>query len=341
LTGIRGLAAIAVLGFHMHHLLGPMPLFAAGFFGVDAFFVLSGFLLAWLAGAGSGTLDRRSFLSRRLWRVLPALYVQMLVLGVATAAGATWLFQWSGWSAFAAQFSLLFYIGSDPIQPVSGPWWSMPVEIGFYLLFPSVWFLMRRSVWWTTIAVVLLVWLYRFAMVTAFPTEPWLPFWLNHVPGMFDLFVIGMAAATWVRHHESAAKGRSGWLMIVGLALAGAVVLWPGLSQALVRLPTAVGIHTAFGLGIALVLVGLARSEGMLQRVLATPPLLALGTTSFSLYLWHSPVMLTVKRFADPAQPVWLVQSIAVVMSLLIAALSWWLIERPVKVWRQQDAASR
>lgn len=340
LTGIRGLSAVAVLGFHMHHLLGPLPLFAAGFLGVDAFFVLSGFLLAWLANGKSRSPDWPSFLSRRLWRVLPALYVQILVLGVLVANGATWLFAWSGWAAYAPQFSLLYYIGSEPIQPVSGPWWSMPVEIGFYLLFPVIWFLLRKAAGMTLIAVVLLVWLYRFGLVATQPTAPWLPFWLNHVPGMLDLFVIGMATAMWVRRNESSMAQRSGWLMAAGIASVTAVVCWPGLSQALVRLPTAVGIHTVFGIGTALLLAGLAVSTGWLQRGLSTPPLMALGTISFSLYLWHSPIMLTVKHLADPATPMWLTQSIAIVMSLVIAAVSWWLIERPIRTWRRRRAGA-
>lgn len=336
LTGIRGLAALSVLGFHLHVVLGPLPVFARGFLGVDVFFVLSGFLLAWLA-AGDPGWRPAGFYRRRLLRVLPPLYVQMVLLGLAAAAGAAWLVPWTGFTAWMLQFTLAFHIGSDALQPAVGPWWSIPVELGFYALFPLALAGLRRSPVATVLVVAGMVLSYRAWMVQQHGTAPNLPFWLNHVPGMFDQFVFGMAAALWAfRRAGKPVAPHDRLLLPIGLVLAAVALGWPGLSQAQVRWPGAMFLHALFGLGMALALAGITLRPGFPGRVLALAPLRALGTVSYSLYLWHVPVILWI-RHAWPANGEPIARQLAtVVLAIVLAALAWWLVERPVQAWSRR-----
>lgn len=331
LTGIRGLAALAVLGFHVHVLLGALPPFARGFLGVDVFFVLSGFLLAWLA-AGDPDWRPGAFFRRRFMRILPPLYLQMVLVGLWAAWGATWLFPWPGFAAYSLQFTLAFHVGPEPIRPVLGPWWSIPVELGFYLLFPLALAGLRRNRGLTLVAVALLVLAFRAWLLEAHGTAPDLPFWLSQVPAVLDQFVIGMALGLWA-HGRGAEPPRSAerWLLPSGFLLAVAVIAWPGLSQAQVRWPSALFLDTLFALGIALVLAGLARVPGLPARVLSWKPLIGLGTISYSLYLWHLPVILWLKHAWVVSGPATARQAAAFGLSILVATLAWWLVERPLQ----------
>ncbi|MBK8285440.1 MAG: acyltransferase [Ahniella sp.] len=228
LTGLRGLAALLVFGFHLHHLVAPMPVFARGFLGVDVFFVLSGFLLAWLAGQTSA-VDWRGFYRRRALRILPALYAQMLVLGVLVgAAGLTWIFPWPGWSDYANQFSLAFHVGGTPLQPLVGPWWSIPVELGFYVLFPLLWWGLRRSMLTTILVVLAMVLAYRGWLLLHDGTSPWLSAWLSLLPGRLEQFLFGMVAAVALLNGIGQTPGRRLPIAAVGLLLCAGC--WPGRS---------------------------------------------------------------------------------------------------------------
>ena len=154
LTGLRGVAAGFVFLFHYHYFNPDIRLDQAvpvlgwvlqfplgfGFMGVDLFFVLSGFLLtlpfaaARLAGSEPPALGR--YFRRRFLRVFPAYYAQLFLI----AAIGAWFLAWrplSGteWAAHAVMF---FNVGPDPVRPLVGLWWTLPVELSFYLLLPGL-----------------------------------------------------------------------------------------------------------------------------------------------------------------------------------------------------------
>ncbi len=144
LDGLRGIAVIAVILYH-----GGVVWASGGFLGVEVFFVLSGFLITsllveeWLR---SGTIRLRAFWARRARRLLPALFVLVVVIAIYyTVAGSDqavpgfWgdglsaLFYYSNWHQIAA--GATYFGASGPISPFQHTW-SLAIEEQFYLLWP-------------------------------------------------------------------------------------------------------------------------------------------------------------------------------------------------------------
>ncbi|HWD65378.1 MAG TPA: acyltransferase, partial [Solirubrobacteraceae bacterium] len=144
LDGLRGIAVIAVILYH-----GGVVWASGGFLGVEVFFVLSGFLITSLLveeWAASATVRLRAFWGRRARRLLPALFVLVLVIGIYyTAAGSNQavpgfsgdglsaLFYFSNWHQIAAGTS--YFAASGPVSPFQHTW-SLSIEEQFYVLWP-------------------------------------------------------------------------------------------------------------------------------------------------------------------------------------------------------------
>ncbi len=146
LNGIRALSVLAIIAFHSG--LSWIP---GGYYGVDAFFVLSGFLITALLLAewgASGRIGLRRFWGRRARRLLPALFLLVAVIGVVMATlpgvfGAPAAFENALWTVFYGSNWYLIHAGvpyfSLSSQP--SPWthtWSLAIEEQFYLLWPIV-----------------------------------------------------------------------------------------------------------------------------------------------------------------------------------------------------------
>ncbi|AVP98068.1 hypothetical protein C7S18_13045 [Ahniella affigens] len=336
LTGVRALAALAVLGMHVHVLVTPLPLLKLGHFGVDVFFVLSGFLLTLRYGRIQGQPDADArvewwpFMRQRLVRILPAFYVQVLILGLLAGLGA---YAWPGWRQFLGQFTLAFYVGTEPLQAWVAPWWSLPVELCFYVLFPlTLWCLRRRPVPMLLIGLGL-VYAYRSVMMVSAPAHPWLAFWLQQAPGRFDEFLIGMAAAWWLRSRAATGQDSGKWWFWLGLAAFAVLLSTPNLSQLVVHLGFGVCFYSALAASIAVMLVGLVLGTGLMNRLLAQPWLVWLGQISFGVYLWHYPLIEWVRRPEAQAWPGSVRLVLVLIGSLVLADLSWRCIERPALNW--------
>ena len=163
LTGLRGVAAMMVFIYH-YSALNPgirldlsIPLVGSilqfplglGGSGVDIFFVLSGFLLTLpfarsaLGAAPKPALAR--YFKRRFLRVFPAYYAQLFLILIVGAWFVSWRPQTAG--TFIAHLFMFFNIGWNPVPPVVGVWWTLPVEMGFYLLLPLLALFMRPARW--------------------------------------------------------------------------------------------------------------------------------------------------------------------------------------------------
>jgi peptidoglycan/LPS O-acetylase OafA/YrhL len=144
LDGLRGIAVIAVILYH-----GGVVWASGGFLGVELFFVLSGFLITSLLveeWAATGTVRLRAFWARRARRLLPALFVLVVVIGLYYAAagssqavpgfsgdGLSALFYFSNWHQIAAGTS--YFAASGPISPFQHTW-SLSIEEQFYVVWP-------------------------------------------------------------------------------------------------------------------------------------------------------------------------------------------------------------
>lgn len=367
LTGLRGLAALWVLVFHAWALSGaaanglPAPMAAllgAGWLGVDVFFVLSGFLLARGLGeeraVGERRSDWRAFALMRMARILPAYYAQLVVFALpATAVVLTPAIAWGPASLGEGIAHGLLWLNAWPWVPAHlGPWWSLPVEAGFYAALPLLWWAWggARRMLGLLLATALLAVVWRFAMHDVASIEQRIG-WSEHLPGRMVQFVAGMALARWTARGEREGRGGevddtasagSRWRADATVALAfGALVLLPQLGgdRAYVGIVDA-RAWTWFwplltAVPVAVLLAALVRvPSGRVARGLASAPLMALGTISFGLYLWHYPVQWALRAaLGGYVPPSWGLAGFAVAslfLALAVAALSWWAIERPV-----------
>ena len=355
LTGLRGVAAGWVMVLHLWMLGGGpqvqpfgirlTPLFYGGGLGVDLFFVLSGFLLglpflAWAQGRRPFPNLAR-FWKRRCLRVLPAYWIQLLLL-----IGAGWIASHhspvTGWQ-FLAYLSMefVFVPGISPL--LNGVWWSLPVEWNFYLILPLLGLGFQRLrgiamlVLGLAAAVALRFYCYgllldgRMEGLFSYPT-------IIQLPGRIDQFVFGMAGAWLHLRGGVPPRWRTAALLggIVGLCL----FLWMPDQRGDIfgeaDVPWIFWHASVIGAIWGLVVYG-AAGEGRLARILLASRAMAfLGTVSYGLYLWHAIVFNVAYRAGlmqwKPATSLPLLALMLVPVALLVAWISFRLTERPFLV---------
>jgi peptidoglycan/LPS O-acetylase OafA/YrhL len=327
LEGLRGVAVALVVLFHAR-LLGVV----GGFVGVDAFYVLSGFLITGLLMrelATSGRLDPVAFYGRRARRILPAATVAIVAIlafaafivapldlpSIATDATASGLFIGNILFAFRATD----YFASAAPSPFLH-YWSLGVEEQFYLVWPVLLLLAWRIRRLHLITFAVCVGSLALSIALTSSQAPWAFYGLPTRAWQLALGALLAMHAPALARLPSAPVALGGWL---GLGLLGvaAVVLEPatGYPGFAALLPTA---------GVALVILASGRRGGP-GRVLAIAPLRLLGRISFSLYLYHWPVLILAPMLLGALSPAlrWSFVGLAVV----IAIASWKLVEEPFR----------
>jgi peptidoglycan/LPS O-acetylase OafA/YrhL len=349
LDGIRGVAVLVVLG----HNLGFSGL-RGGFFGVDVFFALSGFLITTLLFEDfvrHGAISLANFFRRRFFRLYPALVVLVLASAFSSITRPNVELERVGWVAASA----LLYFSNWLIAADSDAWvgglahtWSLAVEVHFYLGWALVLTLVTRR--WGLALKPLLV----FALGVAAASAAWrIVVWtssdnLARVYGgtdtRLDAVFLGVAAALFRWRHLSV-QGGGAWPelsrggvrlleILVVLGLAGLIGWTPD------KAPLAflggfgvVGAATAF-----LILTTLLSPDSLLARPLQSRVLGWFGEISYSLYLWHLPVkkIITSDRFARLGLSEGSVDALGVLLSIALAAASYYGVERAFQRWRQK-----
>ena len=356
LTGVRGLAALWVLMLHVYSLAGSpdsVPVAFAwlsqmGWTGVDIFFTLSAFLLslpyAHAIRSKHPAPAMSRYFKRRIARIVPAYYLQCLVLGVLVAAGFAKLVfwyepSWQGWFAHAA-----LWINAWPLVPAYLPvWWTLPVELGFYLLLPWLAKCLTDKRWYWLLAGIALSLLYRHAVLAAGFSKEHEFYWADNLPGRLFQFLIGMLAAFfWVKWRaQNFFISNVSRNLILGFSCAVLIALpalgW--LEGATYRgSPTSEGVvayyHLFASILIAVILVILVSGRTLADGLLASWPLQWLGKISYGLYLWHYPVILLLLEAMGGIQAV---QSeflsffiFSFLISITLAFLSWHWLEAPI-----------
>ena len=333
LDGIRGLAVLAVISWHI-----GIPYMSAGNIGVDVFFVLSGFLittLLWSEWLKTGDISFKKFYARRALRLLPALFA---VLGLYALYVTFFNDPMTAWVSFKYITATLFYVANwaqiiDGLHhSVLGHTWSLSVEEQFYIIFPIMLLLCLRL----HIKPRLLFGIVLFGIVCVFLDR----FWLWQGSESIDRVGMGLdtrADALLAGCAVSAAflgglipKKRSMiWLFRI-LSLLSMAVLSYLITQG-------VGNEVYYkygGASIAAVAVGFVVFEMMgndpmksTRTFLRFPPLAWTGRVSYGLYLWHIPVFFVLGKPTN-----WSgieVQAARFLLVYAVAALSFYLLERP------------
>ncbi len=322
IDGLRAIAVLVVVAFH-----AGVPFLDGGFAGVDVFFVLSGYLIAGVIAErrAGGDFSLGWFWERRIRRIFPAL---MTVLAVTTLLAAVLLLprDFSGYArsmlaALASLSNVFFwrssgYFASDDFSRPLLHTWSLGVEEQFYVVFPVFMLLAARMVPGRVRTVLGVIAALSFALgVWAAANHPEAAFYLPF-PRVWEL-LIGVLLALWKPALPGAALRHAAGIAGLGMIVTASLTFskdtdWPGIAA---LLPC---------LGAALIIVG---EGGVVSRLLATRPMVWFGLLSYSLYLWHWP-LLTFQRMIDPSP--W-ATALTVLVSILLAALSLRYVERPFR----------
>lgn len=342
IPGIDGLRAVAVLSVVLFHLRAT--LLPGGFTGVDVFFVISGYVVsASLANRQNPTFGAYllGFYARRIVRIFPALLVCVLVTGLLTSllVPASWLSQTTSKTGMASIFGLsnfalvVFSDGYFSPRAEFNPFthtWSLAVEEQFYVVFPLLFFLWSRASSRTARGTMLAQAALPAALIASFAycafqtsTRPDLAYYM--LPSRF--WELACGAMLFRMHHSRR------WLP-VNERQAG---IWTGAGAALIGLTFAFADAGAFPfpwavpavLGSMLVIAGSVRNVGgtsLAATTMGSRPMTYIGKISYSLYLWHWPVIVLL-RWTTGLES-WSMVTIAVLASFGLAVVSYHVIEQ-------------
>ena len=351
IQGLRAVAVLSVIAFH-----AGLPL-SGGFVGVDIFFVISGFVITRLLVSES-TQDKsipdllKQFYIRRIRRIIPALgFVIFAVAGVSFLLESPWGEQARTAKSALASLGIvanLYYAIQDngyfSLGAKTNPLlhtWSLSLEEQFYLLYPILILFILRSRWSRHIRNTLIaiagisllaavthsykLWLFNnwgFAQQFSFYSL-WTRSWEFLVGGIIAVTPVGSTTVQRKRLGQA-------------LSCVGAVVV-TGSILTIKEGPTFPGLM-AFApvLGTALVVIGTSWwQSGLVSRTLSTRPVTWIGDRSYSLYLWHWPVIVFLNHQLPELR---YFSSVGIVLSCILAMLSYSLIEES---WRRRIPFSR
>lgn len=349
LDGIRTLAVVAVVLYHLH-----LPWAQGGLIGVTMFFVLSGYLITRLLLAEfgqTGRIDLKDFWLRRARRLVPAIVTVVVVTAaLCTVFNHVMLTKMrpdilpsllfvNNWWQVLNNVSYFDALG-DP-SPLTH-FWSLAIEEQFYLVWPPLLLAllglgMRRGAVRRAVLVLAAVSAAAMALLYNPSQDPsrlyygtdtrafslLLGAWLAFIPErlMNPLRLLRGRAAVEERPWQLDAVGAVG---LVGLAL------MVGFTNGYTSFQYQGGMLLATFLTMMVIAAAVQR-DGAISRVLSLPPLVWLGQRSYGIYLWHYPVLLLMNPVADINDTPWWMLIIQVVVVLVASELSYRFVEMPVR----------
>jgi peptidoglycan/LPS O-acetylase OafA/YrhL len=338
IDGLRAIAVAAVVGFHAFPQQVP-----GGFIGVDVFFVISGFLISGiiLDALNNGNFTFADFYARRIKRILPALLFVVTVsyyvasqlslpdelkrTGEQVVAAGTFLINFLLWHQYgyfdtAAQTKPLLHL------------WSLGIEEQFYLVWPGllVVFFRRKGPIGLLLAIIIVL--------------------------SFTCNVLSVDRSTAAAFYSPASRF---WELMCGAVLAywANVGQWrPSTASLLAQGEAVAGIASVIAAALAFnsrmdfpgwwalipvigaCLIIHAGPETLLNRmILSWKPLVWLGLISYSLYLWHWPLLSFAYLMEGPTLTIE-TRLVLVLASLIFAVVTYLVVERPIRFWRGHDA---
>jgi peptidoglycan/LPS O-acetylase OafA/YrhL len=336
IDGLRAIAVLSVLAYHLR-----INMFRGGFVGVDVFFVISGYLISAiiLKDIAAETFSIVSFYERRVRRIVPALIAVL----VGTSLLAYFFFLPTELIGFAKSLlAALFSVSNFYFWRQSGYFsapvdtkplvhtWSLAVEEQFYIFLPIFLFLahrffprrLRSSI--TVIALVSFV----LSAVGAF-RDPTAAFYLLHTRAWELLLGVLISLDVFPEIRGSVLRNVS---TICGLGLISAAVFgfsaytpFPGIAA---LLPC---------VGAALIIAAGQSGNSLVGRMLSLKPMVFIGLISYSLYLWHWPIIVFqgMDSLGVNGAPQRVVKIICILASLALATLSWKYVELPFRAKRK------
>ncbi|WP_161554180.1 acyltransferase family protein [Stenotrophobium rhamnosiphilum] len=329
---VDGLRAVAILPVVLFH--AGIDAFSGGYVGVDVFFVISGYLITsiLLNDLHSGRFSIASFYERRIRRIFPALFgVLLFTIVVASVIFTPAYFKEFGQSVIATTLfssNILFWTqagyfdGPAEMKPLLHTW-SLAVEEQFYIFLPLLlWGIYKwgKSRWALYILPLLLVsLLLNIFSVQHYPTAA---FFLAPTR-VWELLLGSMIALSIVPPITGQALREVASLLGFGMIAWCTVALTDQ-----TPFPGAYALLPCIGAG--LIIHAGAETQPAINRLLASRPLVLIGLISYSLYLWHWPLIVFAKYLNIDPLPTW-GAIVLIGLSALIATISWRFIEAPFR----------
>jgi peptidoglycan/LPS O-acetylase OafA/YrhL len=338
LDGIRGIAALMVFLSH-----AALPNLIPGGFGVTIFFFLSGYLITTLLRrehASTGNISLRSFYLRRVYRILPPMYI---VLTLAVLLGATGVFHSQmSLRGVLAQFAHLtnyyfIYFGQSGFAPATSIMWSLAVEEHFYLMFPlAVGLLYRRfdsrGVAGVLLAACGLVLLWRAYLV--FVAGHGHEYTYIATDTRLDSLLYGCILGVWCNpalDQSERIPGKRTWSVLLAMSIGVLLITF------LYRSESFREVFRYSLQGIALFPIFFCAVRFHHWRAfswLETRPMRAMGLISYTFYLVHVPCLELLRKYLD--LNVWQRTVLGFLATVSVSAAMYFLVERHMAALRRR-----
>lgn len=338
IDGLRAIAVLAVVAYHAFEL----P--AAGFVGVDVFFVISGYLITGLLlheWQQFGRISLSSFYARRARRLLPALFA-VVAATLATANMLLFTAEEQRHAAFSAVAALLF-VGNIYFQASTGGYfdgnatempllhlWSLGVEEQFYLVWPAVLIVLLQRWPSALFRIVVVFAIFSFIVSEALNAYDSAAAFYQMPSRFWELAVGGLIAM-----RPRGALRHPSLLSAAGVAMLVVAVL-----AASAHFPGVGAIPAVAGAGLLLYAVHNASDLGPIGTFLASRPMVFFGLISYSLYLWHWP-LLAFDAALRIEPPSWQTRTLLLSVAVMLSWLSYRFVETPVRRSRIAAVAPR
>lgn len=345
LDGIRAIAVIMVLAYHL-----KLALFKSGFLGVTVFFVLSGYLITGILISEveeEGTIDLKNFWLRRIRRLVPAV-MSMAVVIIFVSAVVNRIIFTKGCKDFLASvlgfnnwwqiFNKVSYFEAAGVPSPFTHCWSLAIETQFYLIYPlillGIYKLVKsrgegrakRGLLFAGVTLLLALISVILMIVLFDPQQDASRVYYGTDTRAFSLLFGAILAILWeyqmVPRRLSASVNMVlgsvsfAVLLVMTIAINGSSNFWYRGGQFVGTILTVLVIYTVSG------------RKTWLSRFLSNPVLKWIGDRSYSIYLWHYPIILLISKGIKAS---WWITLIEIVLSVVLAELSYRFIETPIR----------
>ena len=345
LDGIRAIAVIMVLAYHL-----KLALFKSGFLGVTVFFVLSGYLITGILISEveeEGTIDLKNFWLRRIRRLVPAVMSMAVVIIFVSAVVNRVIFT-KGCKDFLASvlgfnnwwqiFNKVSYFEAAGVPSPFTHCWSLAIETQFYLIYPLILLGIyklaksrgegraKRGLLFAGVTLLLALISVILMIVLFDPQQDASRVYYGTDTRAFSLLFGALLAILWeyrmVPRRLSASVNMVlgsvsfAVLLVMTIAINGSSNFWYRGGQFVGTILTVLVIYTVSG------------RKTWLSRFLCNPVLKWIGDRSYSIYLWHYPIILLISKGIKAS---WWITLIEIVLSVVLAELSYRFIETPIR----------
>ena len=345
LDGIRAIAVIMVLAYHLE-----LALFKSGFLGVTVFFVLSGYLITGILISEveeEGTIDLKNFWLRRIRRLVPAV-MSMAVVIIFVSAVVNRIIFTKGCKDFLASvlgfnnwwqiFNKVSYFEAAGVPSPFTHCWSLAIETQFYLIYPlillGIYKLVKsrgegrakRGLLFAGVTLLLALISVILMIVLLDPQQDASRVYYGTDTRAFSLLFGALLAILWeyrmVPRRLSASVNMVlgsvsfAVLLVMTIAINGSSNFWYRGGQFFGTILTVLMVYAVSG------------RKTWLSRFLSNPVLKWIGDRSYSIYLWHYPIILLISKGIKAS---WWITLIEIVLSVVLAELSYRFIETPIR----------